>query len=114
MRGTTDTDTAADQFTEVDWTAHRAVARGIIRDSFKHGWEDVVFELVKNAIDANASRVHIECLEHDLDKKRLFRIVDNGDGMSPEEFESHFCAIGLPRGNDATYSERGTGRLSCF
>lgn len=49
-----------------------------------------VKELVENAIDANATQIGIEIEEGGL---RKIRIVDNGDGMSPEDarlaFERH-------------------------
>ncbi|CAH0346099.1 DNA mismatch repair endonuclease MutL [Bacillus sp. CECT 9360] len=47
----------------------------------------VVKELVENAIDANSSIVEIEIEEAGLTK---IRIIDNGDGIMPEDVETAF------------------------
>ncbi|MFW6140087.1 MAG: DNA mismatch repair endonuclease MutL [Acidobacteriota bacterium] len=50
----------------------------------------VVKELVENSLDAGASRIKIELAEGG---KKLIRVTDNGEGMSPEDaeicFDSH-------------------------
>src|SRR5213078_631292 len=42
----------------------------------------IVKELIENAIDAGARRVHVLV---DLGGKRLVRVEDDGEGMSPED-----------------------------
>ena len=78
-----------------------------------------VLELVKNAWDADARRVTISIQTHN---KSGVVVVDNGHGMSREEFEARWLVIGASHKRGAGTSEggrpligeKGLGRLSSF
>lgn len=107
------------------WRAHSAVGRTVTDDSFKGGWEDALYELIKNSIDADARRIRITCPATDLvpAEQRLVSVEDDGHGMTPEAVRDKFCVVGRAKkshdgerspGGRRLYGERGTGRLACF
>lgn len=107
------------------WRAHSAVGRTVTDDSFKGGWEDALYELIKNSIDADARRVRITCPATDLvpAEQRFVSVEDDGHGMTPEAVRDKFCVVGRAKkshdgerspGGRRLYGERGTGRLACF
>lgn len=107
------------------WRAHSAVGRTVTDDSFKGGWEDALYELIKNSIDADARRVRITCPATDLvpaDQRKVI-VEDDGHGMTPEAVRDKFCVVGRAKkshdgerspGGRKLFGERGTGRLACF
>ena len=54
----------------------------------------LVIETIANCLDAGASKIDI-CLLTDNRGQRIFRAVDNGKGMSKEEFEEHYHALSI-------------------
>jgi DNA topoisomerase VI subunit B len=107
------------------WRAHSAVGRTVTDDSFKGGWEDALYELIKNSIDADARRIRVTCPATDLvpAEQRLVSVEDDGHGMTPEAVRDKFCVVGRAKkshdgerspGGRRLYGERGTGRLACF
>ncbi len=79
-----------------------------------------VLELVKNSWDADAKRVAISINERAQPPKIV--VIDNGHGMSLDEFQSRWLVIGAShkRGEEKTESgrpligEKGLGRLATF
>src|SRR5258707_3966305 len=79
-----------------------------------------VLELVKNSLDADASRVSIVIDEGR--KAARIAVLDNGHGMTREEFEERWLVIGASLKRSAKTSEggrpligeKGLGRLSSF
>lgn len=72
-------------------------------------------ELIKNAYDADATRVEIIFDEDSI------QVIDNGHGMTPEAFEGFWMRIGSPHKAERRYSPRferpltgskGVGRLA--
>src|SRR5438067_3371533 len=55
-----------------------------------------ISELVANSYDANAIEVRINVSLKD-DAIEQITIADNGDGMSPEELENRYLALGYNR-----------------
>jgi len=72
-------------------------------------------ELVKNSYDADALHVDI------IFEEGSIQIIDNGHGMSPDEFENYWMRVGSPHKQDQRFSEKlgrpltgskGIGRLA--
>ena len=66
-------------------------------------------ELVSNAYDADATRVEIDI---DSDKETI-RVVDNGSGMTPDEFDFYLRIAGRQRTRSRT-TELGRSRIGQF
>ena len=79
-----------------------------------------ILELIKNAWDADATRVAVS-----VDQKQLpgsITVVDNGHGMNQSEFEDRWLVIGASHkrgeqkseGQRPLIGEKGLGRLASF
>lgn len=84
-----------------------------------------VFELVKNAFDAHATKVELKFLDLDGDNPRLI-ISDNGKGMDQDDLENKWLFVAYSAKKDGTEDYRdsissnrihagakGIGRFSC-
>lgn len=83
-----------------------------------------VFELVKNAYDADATEVRI-IIEMDRDRPRI-RVIDDGHGMTRDDIVNGWMVIGTdskrgmrhgvrsPRFHRLPLGEKGVGRLAAF
>jgi signal transduction histidine kinase len=79
-----------------------------------------VLELIKNAWDADATRVAVSVDQRAVPGK--ITVIDNGHGMSREEFEDRWLVIGAShkRGQEKSekqrplIGEKGLGRLASF
>lgn len=54
----------------------------------------LVLETIANCLDAGADRIDL-CLLTDNKGRKVFRAIDNGKGMSKEEFEEHYHALSI-------------------
>lgn len=79
-----------------NWIKHLAVDKRIVRllsASTYENFPDAIREMVSNAYDADATEVSITI---DL-KKDFIEVKDNGNGMTPEEFEFFLRIAGQKR-----------------
>lgn len=56
--------------------------------------ECVVIEAIANCLDAKANRIDVSIVTDDSGRK-IFKVVDNGKGMSKEEFEENYHALSI-------------------
>lgn len=56
--------------------------------------ECLVLEAIANCLDARANRIDVDVLT-DQNGRKIFRVVDNGKGMSKKEFEDHYHALSI-------------------
>lgn len=56
--------------------------------------ECVVVEAIANCLDAKATKIEIG-IDTDKDGRKVFRVVDNGKGMTQEEFEENYHALSV-------------------
>jgi hypothetical protein len=54
----------------------------------------LVLEAVANCLDAKANRMDV-CILTDKKGRKIFRVVDNGRGMSKKEFEDNYHALSI-------------------
>ena len=54
----------------------------------------LVLESIANCLDAKANRIDVRLLT-DKKGRKIFRVVDNGKGMSKEDFEDHYHALSI-------------------
>ena len=103
-------------FFEVSARLQKVLGQDLIADDYV-----AIGELVKNAYDANASEVTIECqLESDNPAEHQIIISDNGNGMDFGEFKENWMAPGfsskdkaLPEGEKRVpLGEKGIGRFA--
>lgn len=76
-----------------------------------------IFELVKNAIDADANRIDL-VFDHDGEKCRRILIIDDGSGMSEGDIRSKWLFLGYSakrheRSPKKYAGNKGVGRFSC-
>ena len=79
-----------------------------------------IFELIKNARDANSTRVDIDFVNADK-KDGLIQITDNGDGMNLDDIMNKWMVIGTNDrlinktfgGGKQVSGEMGIGRIAC-
>lgn len=107
----------------VRWETTPGVVRTIAEEAF-NGWDDAISEAVKNALDADATRIHIRCPETAAlvpHAEQHVVVEDNGHGMSPEDLRTKYCRHGrhklLEDGktspNGRPYlGRRGTGKIA--
>jgi hypothetical protein len=56
--------------------------------------ESVVIEAIANCVDAKANRIDVSIIT-DNNERKVFRVVDNGKGMTKEEFEENYHAFSI-------------------
>ena len=56
--------------------------------------ETLVIEAIANCLDANATNIAISVFL-DEDQNRIFRVEDNGQGMTQKEFEDNYHALSI-------------------
>lgn len=56
--------------------------------------ECVVIEAIANCLDAKANRIDVSVYT-DKDGRKTFKVVDNGEGMTSEEFEENYHALSI-------------------
>jgi len=56
--------------------------------------ECVVIEAIANCLDAKANRIDVSLITDESGRK-IFRVVDNGKGMTKEEFEENYHALSI-------------------
>jgi HSP90 family molecular chaperone len=79
-----------------------------------------ILELIKNAWDADATRVAVSVNQNQL--RGRITIIDNGHGMNRSEFEDRWLVIGASykrgeqksEGQRPLIGEKGLGRLASF
>jgi len=56
--------------------------------------ECVVVEAIANCLDAKANRIDVS-IYIDAEGRKIFKVVDNGKGMTKEEFEENYHALSI-------------------
>lgn len=56
--------------------------------------ECVVIEAIANCLDAKATKIDVNLIT-DKNGKKIFRVIDNGKGMTKEEFEENYHALSV-------------------
>jgi hypothetical protein len=56
--------------------------------------EILVLESIANCLDAGANKIDISVVK-DENGRKVFRVVDNGKGMSKSDFENHYHALSI-------------------
>jgi len=77
--------------------------------------ECVVVEAIANCLDAKADRIDVS-IYTDAEGRKIFKVVDNGKGMTKEEFEEHYHALSISskmKGEGIGFAGVGS-KLSCF
>lgn len=96
-----------------NWTKRLTVDKRIVRllsASTYENFPDAIREMVSNAYDADATEVRITInLEQDF-----IRIRDNGNGMTPEEFDFFLRIAGQKRDKKRISSEFGRKQIGQF